>query len=174
MDSATTLHGQICFATERIYVQSSIAEKFNEALKSAFTNFPSGGDAVSSTSYKNAKAFVDEAVAEGAKFIVGDASSLGTASLKPSILTNVNSKSRIADNEVFAPTAVLYTFITEEEAIELANSKSGGLSASVFTKDFERGLRMTRDLEFGQVQVNAHTQYGSSELLPIFGAHEES
>ena len=61
--------------------------------------------------------------------------------------------------EAFAPTAFLVTVETDEEAIEEANSRIGGLSASVFTTSYERGLRMARELEFGQVQINNMTTF---------------
>lgn len=54
---------------------------------------------------------------------------------------------------------MLYTFDTEGEVIEVANSKPGGLSASVYTASLDRGLWMSRLLQFGQVQVNESTMY---------------
>lgn len=166
--SSNSLHGQVCFATERIYVQNSVAEKFKSALVEAFKHFPSAGDAVSATGFNHGKKFVDDAVENGAKFVVGDGKSAGLVSLKPSVITNVDSKSEIADSEVFAPVSVLYTFDTDEEALELANAKQGGLSASVYTNSFERGLKMSKLLEFGQVQVNSHTMY-TAVNAPITG-----
>lgn len=166
--ASNSLHGQICFGTERVYVQKEVADKFKAALVEAFKHVPSAGDAVSATSFKNGKAFIDEAVENGAQFVVGDGKSNGLAALKPVVLTNVDSKSRIADNEAFAPVSVLYTFGTDEEAVELANAKAGGLSASVYTRSFERGLKMSRLLEFGQVQVNEHTMYTAGNA-PITG-----
>jgi len=96
-------------------------------------------------------------VADGAKYIAGSNKFTGRTSIEPSILTNVNPKSRLAREESFAPSASLYVVKTDEEALAKANDTSYGLSASVFTKNHAKGLAMARDLEFGQVQINSHT-----------------
>src|SRR5437660_609889 len=57
----------------------------------------------------------------------------------------INKISPIAEEEAFGTTACLY------EAIARANRTSYGLSAPVFTGEYGRGLRMARELEFGQV-----------------------
>ena len=46
------LHGQVCFGTERVYVHSSVAEKFKMILVAASKHFPSAGDTVSEASFK--------------------------------------------------------------------------------------------------------------------------
>lgn len=60
------LHGQVCFGTERVYVHSSVAEKFKMILLEAFKHFPSAGDTVSEASFKKAKVTLYDAVAYGA------------------------------------------------------------------------------------------------------------
>ena len=62
----------------------------------------------------------------------------------------------------------LYTISSDEEAVEVANQTDYGLSASIFTKDYARGLTMSRDLDFGQVQINAFTMYVNSSA-PVTG-----
>lgn len=83
--------------------------------------------------------------------MVGDGRTAGSVSLTPSIIINVDPKSKIAQNEAFAPVSVFYTFETDDGVVEMANARPDGLSASEYTKSFERGLKMNRLLEFGQV-----------------------
>ena len=144
--------GQVCFSTERILVHSSVKDEFSRLLVDAVKNFGQmlgPGAAVTKAAADKAKDTIDAAVADGAKFLFGSSDMNGPASLAPSILTDVSKKSAISTAEAFAPTAFVMGFETEEEAIAEANSRIGGLSASVFTGSFERGLHMARELEFG-------------------------
>lgn len=68
-------------------------------------------------------------------------------------------RSKIAQNEAFAPVSVLYTVDIDDEVAEIANGRPGGLSASVYMKSFERGLEISKLLEFDQIQVNEHTMH---------------
>ena len=154
---------QICFSTERIVVQYSVKDEFSRLLVEAVKDASHGGAAVSRTAAEKAKKAIDSAITGGASFLVGDSNMDGPASLAPSILTNVDKKSAISREESFAPTAFLTAVNTEGEAIEEANSKTGGLSASVFTGSYERGLRMARELEFGG--VSTHLYFANHKCL---------
>ena len=77
----------------------------------------------------------------------------------------MNPKSRLAREESFAPSASLYVVKSDEEALEMANDTTYGLSASVFTRNHAKGLAMARDLEFGQVQINSNTMSVNGEYL---------
>ena len=129
---------------------------------------PSAGSAITANAAKRAHSIVEEAVADGAEYLVGSNNFTGRTSLEPSILIGVNQKSRINKEEAFAPSASLFTIKDDEEAITLANKTDFGLSASIFTKDYARGLKMARELEFGQVQINAITMHVNCEFLEQF------
>ncbi|KIY02451.1 uncharacterized protein Z520_02590 [Fonsecaea multimorphosa CBS 102226] len=158
-------HGQICFGTERIIVHEKVAQEFSQLLIEATKSIPSAGHAITAEGAKRAHDILEEAVADGAQFLVGSANYTGRASLEPSILTHVNSKSRLSREESFAPSASLYVVKSDEEAVTLANNTPYGLSASVFTRNHAKGLALARDLEFGQVQINSHTMSFNGKVL---------
>ena len=133
--SALAHHGQICFGTERIIVLEKVADEFTKILVEAMKAMPSAGNAITIEGAKRAYAILDEAVADGAKYIVGSNQFTGRTSIKPSILTNVNPKSRLAREEAFAPSASLYVVKSDEEALAMANDTPYGLSASVFHEE---------------------------------------
>lgn len=160
--------GQVCFSTERIIVQSSVVEKFNQLLVEAVSKIPGANTAITQAAAEKSKTAIDAAVAEGAKFLYGSSDMVGPASVASSILTNVSKKSAISTGEAFAPTAFVMAVETEEEAIEEANSRIGGLSASVFTSSYERGLKMARELEFGGVQINNMTLFAERKFNSPF------
>lgn len=144
-------HGQICFSTERIIVQRGVKEEFEKLLVQAVQNIHLESSGVTYTHVERAKAAIDAAIEEGAKFLCGDSEVSGLNTLTPSILTNVGRDSAIFSTEAFAPTAFITVVDTEEEAIEEANSRQGGLSAAVFSRDYQRSIRVARELNFGRM-----------------------
>lgn len=161
-------HGQLCFSTERILVQKPIADKFAEILKSQAPSF-NAGHAVNSRIKEHADAKVMNASRQGAKVLVGGPGSSNDAScLRPTILTGVTRDMAIFDEETFGPSASLYTFDDDEEAIQLANASEYGLNASIHTTNMERGIAMARELEVAQVHINNLTGY-DEPTFPIGG-----
>lgn len=150
-------HGQVCFGTERIIVHEKVKDEFTRCLVEILKEMPSAGNAVTADGAKRACAIIEEAVADGAEFLFGASEFTGISSLRPSILMNLNPKSRINREEAFAPSASLYVVKNDEEAVSMANDTPFGLSASVSTSSYERGLRLARELDFGQVQINSMT-----------------
>jgi acyl-CoA reductase-like NAD-dependent aldehyde dehydrogenase len=73
---------------------------------------------------------------------------------KPTIFAHSIPNSRIEKEEIFGPVVIVNTFKTEAEAIELANDTDFGLSATVFTQDVNRAMRVCKKLQAGTVQVN--------------------
>lgn len=159
-------HGQICFSTERIIVQRSVAEKFTELLKSKVAEMP-GGTAVHEGIAQHALEVLQDAKDKNARFIVGEPEMAGKNAVKPAIV-EVDPKAdkdelRIVDEETFGPSASLYIVDTDEEAIALANRSAYGLNATIHTQNLERGIKMGRELEYGQVHINWVSLYTSRE-----------
>src|ERR1700744_5641500 len=84
--------------------------------------------------------------------------------MKPIILANVKRGSKLYENESFGPSVAIYTFETEEQALEIANDTEYGLSGAVFTKDLAAGLRVAKGYETGAVHLNAMTIHDESNL----------
>jgi len=73
---------------------------------------------------------------------------------EPTIISNARNDMRPMQKETFGPTLPVATFKTEEEAIELANDSEFGLTASVWTRDLQKGKRVAEKIEAGSVCVN--------------------
>ena len=83
------------------------------------------------------------------------------AFLSPSLVRHGDPNAFFCQEEIFGPFVVLESFETEAEAVQKANNATFGLSASVWTKDGGRALRIARALRNGTVWINDH-----NKLLP--------
>ncbi|GLY30774.1 hypothetical protein Kisp02_41390 [Kineosporia sp. NBRC 101731] len=103
---------------------------------------------------------VDEALEGGARVLlrggpcVEEPLSAG-AFYRPSLLEVDDSAVPIVQQEIFGPVQVLQVFASEDEAVALANDTECGLSASIWTRDVDRPVRLSRRLEAGLISVNS-------------------
>ncbi len=77
-----------------------------------------------------------------------------TLFFEPTVITGATNEMRAMREETFGPTLPIATFRTEEEAIRLANDSEFGLTASVWTRDYEKGKRVAQQIEAGSVCIN--------------------
>ena len=73
---------------------------------------------------------------------------------RPTLLEVFDSSLPIVQKEVFGPVLTLQTFETEAEAVALANDSEYGLSASVWSRDIDRPLRVAHSLDSGTIWIN--------------------
>jgi aldehyde dehydrogenase (NAD+) len=76
--------------------------------------------------------------------------------VEPTLFRATGNDSRLASEEIFGPVAVIVPFDDEAEAVAIANGTDYGLAAGVWTSDLKRAHRMIRDLDAGNVWVNAY------------------
>lgn len=131
-------------------------------------NIPTAGVAVDDASAQHAYDVLVDAQSNGATFLVGTPKYNSKNSLQPALLTDVTPKARIWDEETFGPSATVYVFNTDEQAIECANDSAYGLSAAVHSTNWERAYNVSRQLEYGQVSVNNMT-VSDNPVQPIGG-----
>ncbi|MCJ1418137.1 hypothetical protein MMC32_004482 [Xylographa parallela] len=157
--------GQVCMATERIIVHSSIAAAFSTHFATAIsTIFPASGPApilVSPAGVKKNHALVTDALAKGARLAIGsfddDAPSTSSTRMRPLVVSHVSQAMDLYHTESFGPTVALFVVDSDAEAVALANDTEYGLTCAVFTEDLRRGLAVAREVESGAVHVNSMT-----------------
>jgi acyl-CoA reductase-like NAD-dependent aldehyde dehydrogenase len=115
------------------------------------------GPLVSADQQARVSGMVDRAVNAGAEVTVGGKVRAGAGFYyEPSVVVNPAQDSEIVQREVFGPVVTVQHFTDDHQALAWANGVDYGLSASVWTKDVGRAMRMTRAMQFGCVWVNDH------------------
>ncbi|TIA09839.1 aldehyde dehydrogenase-like protein [Aureobasidium pullulans] len=159
--------GQICTATSRIMVHSSIHSKFVSAfvehlektsiLGDPFDEKTYQGPQVSKEQFQNVRRYIEKGRDEGANLIYGNSPPEQSKGyfITPCVFTDVTPGMSIYREEVFGPVVVIMSFENEQEAIDAANDTTYGLGAAVFTKDLERAHRVAEEIEAGMVWVNS-------------------
>jgi len=107
--------------------------------------------------------FVDAAVAEGARIVVGGARPKGAqyeegAYYLPTILAGLGNESTAVQEEIFGPVLCALTFEDEDDLVAQANDSIYGLASGIWTADYKRAWRMARRLQAGSVWINTYKQ----------------
>ncbi len=154
--------GQICMSADRVLVQREVAPEFIKRLSERAATLPTGdprdrrtvvGPLINRAAAERVAAIVGDAVTAGSRLEVGGGPPQG-AVLAPTVLSQVTDDMRIAREEIFGPVCTVGVFDSEDEAVELANRTSYGLTAGILTEDIRRGYRIARRLRTGIVHVN--------------------
>jgi succinate-semialdehyde dehydrogenase / glutarate-semialdehyde dehydrogenase len=156
--------GEACTAANRFYVHESLADEFSAELARRMGALTLGkgtkdgvdvGPLVDEKARDKVSALVDDAVAKGAKVLVGGSVPDGDGWFyEPTVLADVPTDAEMAREEIFGPVAPVTTFRTDAEAVRLANDTEYGLVAYLFTRDLSRAIAMSEALEYGMVGVN--------------------
>jgi aldehyde dehydrogenase (NAD+) len=172
--------GQICMIANRIIVDSSIADKFTDALVERTRGLPVGdpadpatfiGPVISRAQLDSVREKVGRAVSQGARLLLGgDPVGPAGLALPPQVLAGSNDVAT-AREEVFGPAITIVEAQDEEDALRLANDTEYGLSSAVHTADAERGTQFALRLQVGMTHVNDspvneedNTAYGGEKL----------
>ncbi|WP_313376809.1 NAD-dependent succinate-semialdehyde dehydrogenase [Chishuiella sp.] len=169
--------GQVCVSPKRIIVPESIANNFIQKSKTLLSSLKVGNPLEEETvvaplsSEKAAKdvvAQIQKAVANGAKVELGGKRiDRPGAFVEPTLLTGITAENPIFFEEIFGPVAVIYTYKTIDDAIELANATTFGLGGSVFGNDIAKAKEVARKIDTGMVYINHVT--GIAPELPFGG-----
>jgi aldehyde dehydrogenase (NAD+) len=168
--------GQTCSAASRILVQRAVHDRVLDGMAARYQDLRVGpamsdldmGPLVSGRQQEIVQGYIDIARQTGlhvaAQGRVGADVPNGGFYVPPTLLSQVQSDSRLAQEEIFGPVQVVIPFEDEEDALRIANSTDYGLVAGVWTADGGRQMRMARGIETGQVFINNYGAGGGVEL----------
>ena len=186
MRSAFVNCGQVCLATERVYVERPIFEQFLARMKEEVAKLKLGrpddssanfGPLISKKHQDKVKSYYDLAVQEGATVEIGGgipdmgAALNGGNWIEPTIWTGLADDARVIREEIFGPCCHIRPFDSEEEVIALANDTNYGLAATIWTENSSRAVRVAEQMEAGIVWINS---WFLRDLRTAFGGAKQS
>lgn len=177
--------GQICLCGSRIFVEESLYETFKKDFVAKVAELKVGnpfddtsnlGALVSKAHLEKVKSYIEIGLEEGATLLYGgkEVEVDGFAEgyyLQPTILEVSDDQCRVNQEEIFGPVVTIMPFSSEEEVLSMANGVKYGLSATLWTTDLNRSMRMSKNLEAGIVWINT---WLNRDLRTPFGGMKDS
>tara|TARA_B100000787_G_scaffold162672_1_gene143622 strand:+ start:23272 stop:24714 length:1443 start_codon:yes stop_codon:yes gene_type:complete len=160
--------GQICLCGSRIFVEASIYQKFKTDFITAVSKLKVGnpfdettdiGALVSKTHLEKVKSYIDNASKFGGEIVFGgNTVSVNNSEdgyyLEPTIIEVKDNLCTLNQEEIFGPVVTIMSFEDEKEVLAMANDVSYGLSATLWTNDLKRTMRISKQIHVGVVWVN--------------------
>jgi aldehyde dehydrogenase (NAD+) len=181
--AATSHSGQGCAITSRLVAPRAMYDDVVDQAAAMLTSITYGdptdpatmmGPLISGRQREKVAGYVDRAIADGAKAVIGGKAPehLPTGYFyEPTLLANVDENSAVAQDELFGPVLVVLPHDGDEDAIRVANNSIFGLSGSVLSADCERALSVGRRIRAGTMSVNGGVYYGPDSP---FGGYKQS
>lgn len=185
--------GQVCISPKRFIVHRSVLEPFTKGVLEFVKNIEMGCEVdvdaelekyltsdfaefsgqrmvmnslISQRAAEDVEAQVEKTVSQGAQILTGGKRQ--GSFYEPTILTQVTKDMDVMkDMEIFGPVMPICAFDTEKEAVEIANQSCYGLSGCVFTRDWKKGMEISRQIQSGTVVVNGTGTYRN--MMQPFG-----
>jgi acyl-CoA reductase-like NAD-dependent aldehyde dehydrogenase len=172
--------GQNCMSAERVLVHESVYDRFLARVKEEVSALRTGsaldektvdmGAIVSPQQVDIVERLVDDALAKGAKALVGGKRRKGRGQFfEPTVLVDVKTDMAIMKEELFGPVMCVMRYRTEDEAIEIANGTRFGLGSTVMSKSPERARRLAERLRVGSCTINDFGFTYMAQDLPFGG-----
>ena len=159
-------NGQMCIQPARLVVPEHRKDEIVAAFAEAFAKVVVGppdapgtalGPLISRQQYDHAMGLLKSAAEDGGRFVTGGGRppvlDIGFY-VAPTIITDVSPGSRVGQEEIFAPVMVVFTYTSEEEALQIVNDTEYGLNDAVYSADPDRALAIARRMQSGTVNIN--------------------
>jgi acyl-CoA reductase-like NAD-dependent aldehyde dehydrogenase len=170
--------GQCCVSGSRLLVERSVADEFAQKVAEKLRKVRIGdpldeatqaGAITTDAQNRTILSYIAKGQEEGATLISGGGTPeiSGGQYIEPTVFTNVTKDMAIASEEIFGPVLCVMPFDDIEDAIAIANDTEYGLAASVWSKNIDKAMTVSRRVQAGRFWVNT-TLAGGPEL-PIGG-----
>jgi acyl-CoA reductase-like NAD-dependent aldehyde dehydrogenase len=172
--------GQVCLSVERIFVEQTVAEEFASLCveKTRKLHLGPGSDPATDVGplirpqhVQRMSDLIEEAVARGARILCGGRPrpDLGPNFFEPTVIIDVDSASRLFQEETFGPILAIQRVADADEAVARANDSCFALAASVWTANVSRGRAIANQLRAGSVMINDAISYYAIAEAPHGG-----
>ncbi|MEM6884332.1 MAG: aldehyde dehydrogenase family protein [Verrucomicrobiota bacterium] len=159
--------GQVCICNESVLVHEKVADEFTEKVVQRVAEMKVGdpmqnigmGPSTSTPGLARVFNIVEKTVTEGAELACGGKRPDGTEFeqgnwMEPTVLANANADMTAFKEEIFGPVMPIAKVSSYEEALSIANAREDGLSAYLWTQDYNRIMHAVHNLQTGTIFVN--------------------
>lgn len=178
--SMVTHAGQGCALTSRLLVPRKHHDEIVELIAANFAKVRHGdpadpktymGPLINERQRDKVDGMVQRAIAAGATLVTGGKRLDPGYFYAPTLLTNVDPDSEIAQEEIFGPVLVVIGFDDDDDAVRIANNSIYGLAGAVFSADQARALSVARRIRTGSFSINGGNYFGADSP---FGGFKQS
>jgi aldehyde dehydrogenase (NAD+) len=168
--SMVTHAGQGCALTSRLLVPKKHHDEIVELIAQNFAKVRHGdpadpktylGPLINERQRDKVDGMVQRAVAAGATLVTGGTRLDPGYFYAPTLLTNVDPDSEIAQEEIFGPVLVVIGFDDDDDAVRIANNSIYGLAGAVFSGDQDRALAVARRIRSGSFSINGGNYFAA-------------
>ena len=183
--SSFSNQGQICLCGSRIFIESSIYEKFKidfiKKVSQLKIGLPSNKD--TDIGAIVSKAHLDKVLgyimstnkSDSTVLCGGQKVSFKNAQngyyLEPTVIEVSSNECLLNQEEIFGPVVTIMPFNNDSEVLEMANDVKYGLSATVWTNNLKRSMYFSQHLDVGIIWINTWMQ---RDLRTPFGGQKSS
>ncbi|WIM86030.1 aldehyde dehydrogenase family protein [Candidatus Mycobacterium wuenschmannii] len=178
--SMVTHAGQGCALTSRLLVPRTHHDEIVDLIAQNFAKVRHGdpadpktymGPLINERQREKVDGMVQRAVADGATLVTGGTKLDPGYFYAPTLLTNVDPDSEIAQQEIFGPVLAVIAFDDDDDAVRIANNSIYGLAGAVFSADQDRALAVARRIRAGSFSVNGGNYFSADAP---FGGFKQS
>jgi acyl-CoA reductase-like NAD-dependent aldehyde dehydrogenase len=169
--------GQTCVGVERVYVVQDVYHQFLEKLTDRVTRIRPGDDREADYGpltlpgqAEIIEEHIADALARGARPVVGGIASIRRPYVGPVILADVPEESKAVTDETFGPTITVAKVASLAEGVERANASRYGLGGTVFTRSGKAAMAAARSMRSGMTAINSVISFASIPALPFGGS----
>ena len=173
--------GQVCCAGSRLLVQEGVRDAFLAKLRRRMKTLRVGdpldksidmGAIVAPVQLERIRELVQKGIDEGGTLWQSEGALPAKGSFfPPSIFIDVEPASTVCEVEIFGPVAVMMSFRTPDEAVQLANHTRYGLAATIWSENINRALETAAKLKAGVIWINSTNLFDAGAA---FGGYKES
>ncbi|BBZ41489.1 aldehyde dehydrogenase family protein [Mycobacterium conspicuum] len=178
--SMVTHAGQGCALTSRLLVPREHHDEIVDLIAANFAQVRYGdpsdpktymGPLISARQREKVNRMVRRAVDAGAKLVTGGECVDPGFFYTPTLLTNIDPDSEIAQQEVFGPVLSVIPFDDDDDAVRIANNSIYGLAGAVFSGDHDRAVAAARRIRSGSFSINGGNYFSADSP---FGGFKQS
>ncbi len=168
--------GQVCVSVQRIFAHHSIARDLAQAIARTAEQYRVGDPTLAETDIgplirhaetDRVESWIKEAIEEGAE-LLGGGKRISDSCIECTVLYNPSNESKVSQMEIFGPVICVYPYEDINAAIEQANALPFSFQASVFTRNIDTAMRVSKRINASAVMVNDHTAF-RVDWMPFAG-----